>query len=291
MSFLRTLLILGRISNLPTVWTNVAVGWFLCGGGLVAELVWLIGGMSFLYIGGMTLNDAFDAHWDRKHSPGRPIPSGKVSEKAVWLIGILQIIVGFKILMLLTTTHWYWATGLVAAILLYNWLHKKWSGSVLIMGLCRALVYIGAGSAVGVTSAGLMVPGVLFAIAGGVVLYIAGLTLAARNEHLDQPSALSFLPRILLMLPVLFPLIASRTVPDSPKMYGLILTGIIAIWAWVAIIRTSLREKIPKGIAFAIAGIALYDAAAVSFANLPAALGCLACFVLTLIAQRFIPAT
>ena len=60
LSHLRTLLVLGRVSNLPTVWTNVAVGWFLSGGGWTAELGWLLAGMSFVYIAGMTLNDAFD---------------------------------------------------------------------------------------------------------------------------------------------------------------------------------------------------------------------------------------
>lgn len=286
MTFLRTLLVLGRISNLPTVWTNVAVGWFLLGGGWEIPLAWLLGGMSLLYIGGMTLNDAFDASWDRENAPTRPIPSGQIPEKGVWLIGFVQLLTGAAILLLRTLTPWHLVFGLVLAILLYNWLHKKWAGSVLIMGLCRALVYVGAGSAV----VGL-VSGVILAIAGGVVLYIAGLTLAARSEHLNQPGGLPMVPRLLLMLPVIFPLIASRTVPDSPKMYGLIGTGFIAIWAWLAIVRTSLREKVPKGIAYAIAGIALFDAAVVSFANLPAALGCLVCFVVTLFAQRFIPAT
>src|SRR6056297_2070575 len=137
-SFTRTILILGRISNLPTVWTNVLVGWFLCGGGWNAELGWITLGVSGLYLGGMTLNDAFDADWDREHAPDRPIPSGKISRGAVWGIGIVEMLVGVLLLLAQSTFHPLLLVLLVQAILLYNFLHKRWKGSVLIMGVCRA---------------------------------------------------------------------------------------------------------------------------------------------------------
>ena len=147
-STLRTVLVLGRVSNLPTIWTNVAVGWFLSGGGWVTEFAWITLGMSFVYAAGMTLNDAFDAAWDREHAASRPIPSGRIRSAAVWTLGIMEMLAGLGILAGLTTVHPLFAGLLVFAVLLYNWLHKRWEGSVLIMGACRALVYIGAGSAV-----------------------------------------------------------------------------------------------------------------------------------------------
>jgi hypothetical protein len=55
--------------------------------------------------------------------------------------------------------------------------------------------------------------------------------------------------------------------------------------------RRALAERVPKGIAFAIAGIAFYDASVVAFADWRAAVACLACFVLTLALQRVVPAT
>ena len=55
--------------------------------------------------------------------------------------------------------------------------------------------------------------------------------------------------------------------------------------------RGKLRERIPAGIALAIAGIALYDSAVVVFADWRAAVFCLVCFGLTLVCQRFVPAT
>ncbi|MEM9018589.1 MAG: hypothetical protein AAGC68_16380, partial [Verrucomicrobiota bacterium] len=99
------------------------------------------------------------------------------------------------------------------------------------------------------------------------------------------------LNRLLLTLPVLFPLFGSRTVPASGLTLALTVTGVVAIWAWIVIIRTTMREHVPKGVTYAIAGIALYDAAIVAYADWRAAIVCLCAFVLTLFAQRVIPAT
>jgi 4-hydroxybenzoate polyprenyltransferase len=54
----RTLLILGRVLNLPTVWSNCLAGWWLSGGGNVWKLPLLFFGVSALYTVGMFLNDA-----------------------------------------------------------------------------------------------------------------------------------------------------------------------------------------------------------------------------------------
>lgn len=288
---MRTLLILGRISNLPTIWTNVLVGWFLCGGNWSPELAWIALGVSGLYIGGMTLNDAFDADWDKEHAPERPIPAGKISRKAVWAIGVVEMLAGILVLLAQSSFHPLLLLCLVQAILLYNFLHKRWEGSVLIMGVCRALVYIGAGSAVVMPSLSIEVSPVVVFVGFAVVIYIAGLTLAARSEHLKSPAGLSFRNRLMLMLPVLFPLLASRIMPVSPIQIALVVVGVIGIWAWIVVMRKALQEKVPKGIAYAIAGIAFFDAATVAFADWRAAVICLGLFALTLVAQRFIPAT
>src|SRR4030095_6179699 len=98
----RTFLILARASNLPTVWSNCLAGWLLGGGGDWLEVAIprvrgagvrlnfaiLCLGATFLYTGGMFLNDAFDADFDRHFRPERPIASGAISEKEEWRWGI-----------------------------------------------------------------------------------------------------------------------------------------------------------------------------------------------------------
>ncbi|HEY0550448.1 MAG TPA: UbiA family prenyltransferase, partial [Verrucomicrobiae bacterium] len=78
LSKFRALLLLGRVSNLPTVWSNCLAGWLLGGGGEWPQFAVLCGGATLLYVGGMFLNDAFDAEFDAQHRRERPIPSGAI---------------------------------------------------------------------------------------------------------------------------------------------------------------------------------------------------------------------
>src|SRR5262245_55028336 len=91
---IRTFLVLARASNLPTVWTNCLAGWMLAGGGDWRRLLALCVGASFLYTGGMFLNDAFDADFDQKHRPMRPIPSGAIKLRDVWVWGFVWLVLG-----------------------------------------------------------------------------------------------------------------------------------------------------------------------------------------------------
>src|ERR1022692_2616102 len=94
----RTLLVLGRVSNLPTVWSNCLAGWWLAGAGNGAKLPWLLLGMSALYLGGMYLNDAFDAEFDRQRRSTRPIPSGQITVAEVWRFGWAWLGLGILLL-------------------------------------------------------------------------------------------------------------------------------------------------------------------------------------------------
>jgi len=80
MNTLKPWLDLCRVSNLPTVWTNVlaagllATGQFQPGPYLLLALA-----LSCFYLAGMSFNDLCDLEHDRRHRPGRPLPSGRVS--------------------------------------------------------------------------------------------------------------------------------------------------------------------------------------------------------------------
>src|SRR6185369_11144617 len=84
----RAYLQLGRVSNLPTVWTNVLAGIVLAGAvppaGVVARMALAL---SLFYVGGMFLNDAFDRAVDARERPERPIPSGAVAAVEVFAGG------------------------------------------------------------------------------------------------------------------------------------------------------------------------------------------------------------
>ena len=79
MSPMKTWMTLGRVSNLPTVWTNtLAAALLASSAGALAppsSLVWvlLLTTLSLLYLAGMFLNDLLDADWDEQHHNPRPI--------------------------------------------------------------------------------------------------------------------------------------------------------------------------------------------------------------------------
>src|SRR6266404_7405681 len=88
---LRTLQVLGRVSNLPTVWSNCLAGWWLGGAGHPEKLPLLFVGATLLYIGGMYWNDAFDEEFDLQFRKERPIPAGRISLETVWRLGMLWL--------------------------------------------------------------------------------------------------------------------------------------------------------------------------------------------------------
>ncbi len=290
---LRTLLLLGRTSNLPTVWSNVLSGALLSGAvaSPAALGVLLLSGSGF-YEGGMFLNDAFDAAIDARERPGRPIPAGEVSRGAVFALGFGLLGAG---LLLLATAALLGVTfpgpgatlsgfATCAAVLIYNRWHKGHAWSPLVMGGCRAGLYTTAALAV----SGTLGVDVLLA-AGAVWLYIVGLTHIARFENgsvVDRTWVAAF---------VLSPLVASAPAIVSQRNW-------LAALCFLALLGWSLRSmsfalrggkgQIPRAVVSLIAGASLVDALFIALHGVAfGVLAALGCFLLTLKWQRRIPGT
>lgn len=230
---LHTWLTVGRASNLPSVWSNVFAAALIAQAslsnkaldnkalstGAMGSVEWIQGSvslqiilwfgcllsLSLMYLGGMFLNDAFDANWDRHNNNARPITQGKVSAAAVWLYGIGMLVLGMGLAGSLyqhaapeQATYGWVAVGLLATlILLYNLVHKRFRHSAVLMGGCRLSVYL---------IAALMLADItpeLFLTALALCIYISGITYVAREEHTNKVShlwsvGLLFLPVILV---------------------------------------------------------------------------------------------
>ena len=157
---MRSWLELLRISNLPTVWTNVLAGGVIAnspfGGrssGFPAGtmIVVLISG-SCLYLAGMVLNDVFDLKIDRQERPSRPIPSGRVSRRSAAMLGTILLVVGGSLPWTISIETGITALVLAGLVVLYEGIHATTPWSVLAMAACRAGLYVMAVFAV-VTSA------------------------------------------------------------------------------------------------------------------------------------------
>ena len=283
-----SLLKLGRVSNVPTVWTNVLAGTVMAGGdwqswrtGLVLPLVLLA--MTLFYVGGIYLNDYFDRAIDARERPERPIPAREVPPRVVAAIGFGLL--GGGIVLMAPLGFAASATGLVLAtvIVAYDLFHKGHPWSPLVMGLCRALVYVAAAAAaVGDISRTLL----LAALA--LLAFVAGVSYAAWQERLDRPRNLW--PLALLAPPLLLAWPALDHGIAGPAIY-LALVGAIAS-ALYLLAKRPIADAVPRAVGLLIAAISLVDAAflAAVGAVVPA-LVAVAGFALTLTLQRYITGT
>lgn len=281
---------LGRVSNLPTVWSNSLAGLVLAGGGLAVELapnlilgLFLI--MSLFYVGGMYLNDAFDRHIDAVERPERPIPAGLVSARTVYLAGYGMLALGIGAL--------FWrgpglapglcGIALAAAIVYYDWRHKTDPVGPAWMGLCRVIIYLTAAFLVTAQP-----PVILYLGAVALFFYLIGLTYIAKQENLGQVANLW--PLLFLAVPV----VAAIWIAVTDGGLALLLAAAFIIWMVNALRYLWRRQPgdIPRAVVSLIAGMSLLDAVLIAHMGASVmAWAAAACFALTLAFQRFIPGT
>jgi 4-hydroxybenzoate polyprenyltransferase len=282
---LRTLLVLGRVANLPTVWSNCLAGWLLGGGGNFWKLPFLFLGAGALYTGGAFLNDAFDAEFDRQRRAERPIPAGKISAQLVWKLGFGQLAAG--IFLLVFCSQWSAGAGIFLAlfILLYNFSHKFFTASPWLMGGCRFWVYVIAGAA---GAYGLNGWPIFCGLA--LAFYAAGLGYVARRERFRV--SVPRWPLLLLVTPVVLAMLMNT---GRFRLTALIISIWFLLWmAWcVWRVFAGVGTSIGWMAANLLAGMVLADWLAVA-PQIPSFTGAalfLALFGLTKWLQKIVPTT
>jgi hypothetical protein len=279
---------LGRVSNLPTVWTNVLAALALSSALTRPTALALAGSMSFYYLGGMYLNDAFDRHIDARERPQRPIPSGRVSAGTVFGLGFAWLVIGFVMLLLarqgsaaLASTA---LSGLALALCIvgYDVYHKQNPLSPVLMGLCRVLVYVSSAFAVQRQLA----PGLSWG-AAALLCHLIGLSYAAKQEAYNRLTRIW--PLAFLAAPALYGVWLAL---GQPLVWPFLVAYVL--WTLLALrfLRPGPQRSVPQAIVRLIAALALLDALLVAstgswrWALLAAALA-----PLTRLFQRYIPGT
>ena len=193
----RSYLLLARVSNLPTVWTNVLTAYIASMLSIepvsqadayaavsvdktlpIAALA-----MTMFYAGGMFLNDAADAKIDAIERPERPIPAADVSRFEALVAGVLLLAGGELILFAMPARGPAMIAGaaLAAAIAFYDYRHKGRAFAPVVMGLCRALVYVTVSVAtISVIGAPVLITAVVMWV------YIIALTWAAKTRGIGD---------------------------------------------------------------------------------------------------------
>ncbi|MGC4106273.1 MAG: UbiA family prenyltransferase [Thermomicrobiales bacterium] len=279
---MRAHLSLARISNTPTVVSNV-----LAGAALATSLTfgWPIVALclatALFYTAGMYLNDILDVEIDRQQRPDRPIPSGVVPMPVAWGATGAMFAIGLGLVATTNLRAVIAAIALIGVIAVYDAWHKGNPVGPLFMGGTRVLVYVMA----------------FFAFAGAwtteatlwcaaMLLYVAGLTSIAKMEH--GPAGFRYWPVVALFLPPVLAIVRDF----SPGV--IVLAGVMVGWA-VYSLTFVYQQKPPafgRAIASLIAGISLLDALLLATHGEWIAVGiALIAFVATNVLQRWIRGT
>ena len=274
---------LGRVSNLPTVTSNVLAAIALSGAEPSAtHVAMLCVALSLFYEGGMFLNDAFDREIDRAQRPERPIPSGAIDAASVFAWGFALLVSGVALVGALAIAHGGGGLAVVSALALasvivfYDLNHKGNPLSPLVMGLCRAGVYTTAALSV----SGALAPAVLVG-AGALIAYLIGLTYVAKQENLRA-------------LGNLWPLAFLGLALVWARPHGGFAFAIhVALGLWIVrALSLLVKRRIKDAVTSLIAGISLLDAIWIANRGHDGmAIAAIACFALTTFLQRFVPGT
>ncbi len=286
----RAYLDLSRLSNLPTCFSNVLVGTAIGAAAAGAHPKWpavitVAAGVALLYVAGMALNDLADADVDRQERPQRPIPSGRVSRAGAAAFTVTAGVVGLVLL----GTQGPWPLGLglalAACIVIYDLLHHRFAGAVLLMGACRGLVYLVAAAAVtwplDASTAG--------TLAGILALYPIAITIIARAETGDSVDARRWLA------PAMPLLVLGAALVVQPARWTWTVIAAVIMTAWLARAASFVLRTPPRTIAAVLSwlsGMCLVDAFFLTLLARPdLSLLALACFAATAWGHRRILGT
>jgi 4-hydroxybenzoate polyprenyltransferase len=288
---IRAHLELSRLSNAPTCVTNVLTGTAI--GVTSATFSWMLAicmsaAILCLYVGGMALNDFFDRRVDARHRPDRPIPSGRITPSGAGIFGTTALLVGLIGGGLLAPAAFVPLLLLVAAIVIYDLTHKLTASAVVLMGMCRGLVYI-------VAAAAAVVP-LDWRIAGplaiALTIYTTLVTIIARAEdggHLGPKRWLVLLMPLAIAIPAL--LIQPTTIAGR----WVSIAAAAAVLLWLTLAARDLLGTTPRvrsAILKWLSGICLIDVLYLGMLDEPVA-ACVAAvlFLVTVAAHRIILGT
>ncbi len=250
---IRALAATARLSNAPSVVSNVWLGVLLGSGGGMAPVLVTVAALC-LYVCGGFINDWADRDWDVPRRPERALPRGCFAPMTYLIIALVLAAMALVFAALAGGRALVVAAAVAICIVIYTWRHKKSAWSVVFMGLCRALLPVMGW--VAIAAAG--VPPAVLLAGLGLFCHVQGLSLAARFETMAQPPAMA-----MRLARGLFPLAALAMLAAAHHGLGLplahCLPGLLIYGLWIALCLTRFRHPLSVMVSNLLAGIPLVD--------------------------------
>jgi 4-hydroxybenzoate polyprenyltransferase len=278
-STIRSYLELMRLPNVFTAMADVAMGYLFVQSPQWRWNPWhdswtlamLVAASSLLYIAGVVLNDVFDMAIDCRRRPERPIPSGRVSLRAAQRLGWKLLVLG----VLLGTAAGFFvghlkpgavAALLAACILLYDGWLKRTPAGPLTMGTCRMLNVM-----LGMSVAAAPVAAEHWLVAGGIGVYVAGVTWFAQREAQQSSRGQLTLATLVMALGIALlawlPSWSDRVIADvqfAPQRWYLLVgvLGLLIVWRCLWAVIEPVPARVRMAVAQCVLSIVMLDAVA-----------------------------
>jgi len=299
----RAYLQLLRLPNVFTAMADIVLGFLFTHQRPepVAHFALLVLASSLMYLAGMVLNDYFDQEQDKRERPFRPIPSGRVAARTAQRLGFGMLAAGVATSGLVAFVAGNARPVLVSVVLagvivLYDIGAKRTPVGPVVMGACRMFnVLLGMSLA---SRAWLPVDVV---VAGGIGVYIIGLTTFARSEA-RMSSRLQLILGLVIVLAGIG-LLASLprwerglewppiNIPDRWYVFWGLIALLIA-WRMIKAIRNPRPELVQSAVRNGIFSLVILDAGAVlAVQDYRAGLAILALLIPTITLGRWIYST
>ncbi|HEX7379318.1 MAG TPA: UbiA family prenyltransferase [Pirellulales bacterium] len=227
-----------RLPNVFTALADVAMGFLLTHPSHhPADVLALLAlASACIYLSGMVLNDYFDRAVDAVERPRRPLPSGRVSPRLArrlgWGLLATGVVAGWLAGLLTGGVRSGLTATLVAGMVVaYNaWLKRTPLGPPA-MGSCRLLNVL-----LGMSAAGEPPAAMHWVVAGGIGVYIAGVTWFARTEAVEShrgqlAAALAVMIGGIALL-ASYPQWADNNLPEVSQPVYALRTGDRWYWFW-----------------------------------------------------------
>lgn len=283
-----------RLPNLFTAWSDILAGFFIVSAfansgnvslNVPGILICLMLASGLIYSAGMVLNDFYDREVDAQQRPERPIPSGAISPAVAASAGYGMLVVGCLFAFLggylyVDYAAIAWRGGAVAValsvcVIAYDAVFKRTILAPWLMGGCRFFnIWLGMSLAkdLPLSDAWQLLSFDLgqWMFAGGIGLYIVGVTWFARTEAVESNRiVLSFGAALMLLGVVLVGAVpwAQPSIVDVELTQAFGLGGILLLLSLALGRRVVLAIHAPKpeyvqlAIQQAIFSLIFYDAA------------------------------
>lgn len=272
---MRAYLQLVRLPNVLTAAADIVLGYMFTHEQLVEwpHFALLVAISCLLYLAGMALNDYFDRRQDARERPARPIPSGRVSVATARRLGFGMLGIGLGMGWGVTqitadVRPGLVATLLAAAIVLYDGVLKQTAMAPLAMGACRFLNVL-----LGMSLSEQSWQAAHYVVAGGIGVYITGVTLFARTES-RASSRMQLIQGIAVMLTGIA-LLASLpswargdewpAIQPPPRWYVFwVLIGLLIGWRCLQAVLDPRPLRVQTAVKSCLFSLVILDAAACS---------------------------